>query len=156
MSSYTDYLDSIEDMTVEKRQVILDKLSWNSNLKPLPKYTKYNIPRKVKEKPPKVVKERVKPKDTRYEHKKTFQKLRWDVKVCQRCWGTEWGLQIHHLNKKHIDNYPLNLIKLCLKCHCEAHKGDKVYKFMKSNLRKSKKTNLDLESESGHGNTLNG
>lgn len=59
-----------------------------------------------------------------------FNEYWWNIEYCQKCWNNDWNLQIHHINKNHYDNYPLNLIKLCLRCHCEAHKWDKVYKIM--------------------------
>ena len=60
-----------------------------------------------------------------------FNACWWDVNCCQKC-GSNFHPQIHHINKNHYDNHPLNLVMLCLKCHTMAHKWDRVYKLMKS------------------------
>ena len=60
---------------------------------------------------------------------KNFIDYYWIVTKCMICWSED-RLQIHHKDKNHNNQDPLNLIKLCYKCHCEAHKGDLVYKYM--------------------------
>lgn len=67
-------------------------------------------------------------------HIGVFKEFWWNVVECQKCGGTKWGLQVHHINKKAKDNHPFNLIKLCLVCHCKAHKWDMIYHLMKSRL----------------------
>lgn len=62
-------------------------------------------------------------------YKKNFLEYYWIVTKCMICWSED-RLQIHHKDKNHDNQDPLNLIKLCYKCHCEAHKWDPVYKYM--------------------------
>lgn len=80
------------------------------------------------------IKTMVNKKNSSNRHVKMFNTYRWIVNYCQRCWWVEWWLQIHHINKKHYDNHPLNLIKLCLVCHTKAHKWDNIYKLMNARL----------------------
>ena len=45
-------------------------------------------------------------------------------KKCIVC-GFNKGLEIHHLNYDHEDNFPLNLEPVCKYCHSLAHKMGK-------------------------------
>lgn len=64
-----------------------------------------------------------------YIYHRIFRKYYWDINYCMICWSSD-RLQIHHKDKNHKNNDISNLIKLCYKCHCSAHKWDKVYKLM--------------------------
>lgn len=64
-----------------------------------------------------------------YVYHRIFEKCYWNIKYCMKCWSTD-RLQIHHKDKNHKNNDISNLIKLCYKCHCLAHKWDKVYRLM--------------------------
>ena len=46
-----------------------------------------------------------------------------DGLVCQICNGAdeERALQVHHINYDKIDNRPVNLISLCLRCHVKTN-----------------------------------
>ena len=68
------------------------------------------------------------------DYKTVFKEYYWDINYCQKCWD-KFELQIHHIDKNHNNNNPLNLIKLCLHCHTEAHKWDKVYNLMYKRLQ---------------------
>ena len=48
---------------------------------------------------------------------------------CELCWGKN-NLQVHHIDKNPFNNSADNLVKLCLPCHAEAHKGEQVYNIM--------------------------
>ena len=64
-----------------------------------------------------------------YIYHRIFEKHYGCIKYCMRCWSLD-RLQIHHKDKNHKNNDVSNLIKLCYKCHCLAHKWDRVYRLM--------------------------
>ena len=81
-------------------------------------------------------------KDSHIYHR-IFTRHYWDIKRCMRCGSTD-TVQIHHKDKNHKNNDISNLIKLCYKCHCLAHKWDRVYNLMISRDAKAY-TNLSKD-----------
>lgn len=128
---YRKFLESIPNITRKEIDVIMTRL--NGKKKPK-KRNKKTARKSVKKKEVKKT-IKIKRKKPAYDrtHINLFNEYRWDIKECQKC-GNNLCLQIHHINKDHKDNHPLNLIKLCLPCHCEAHKGDSIYWLMISRL----------------------
>lgn len=47
-------------------------------------------------------------------------------KLCNICHET--AKAIHHIDKIHNNNDPKNLLSVCLKCHYELHRGERIYK----------------------------
>lgn len=93
-------------------------------------------PKKRKKKVVKIKKEQIKKhhRDS-YIYHRIFERHYWDIKYCMICWSSD-KLQIHHKDKNHKNNDISNLIMLCYKCHCIAHKWDRVYKLMIKNANK--------------------
>ena len=123
----TTYLQKIQNDLTEYWSITNDtvnRIIWFTPQKLKKTIRKKKKVVKIKNKQPK----RKYIKDSHIYHK-IFDDYYWDIKHCMICWSTE-RLQIHHKDKNHKNNDISNLIKVCFKCHCLAHKWDRVYKLM--------------------------
>ena len=121
------YLQRLHDDIAEYwfiRNETVDKIIWYIPPKPKKQIRKKKNVVKKKNKQTK----RKWCKDSHVYHK-IFMDHYWEIKYCMLCWSSE-RLQIHHKDKNHKNNDISNLIMLCYKCHCLAHKWDGVYKLM--------------------------
>lgn len=131
MTTYKQFLDTLPNLTEHEKTGILKRMYWWIKEQPLVIYnTKYKHKPKAKAKHIRIKTSKLHSKV----HIDIFNEYWWEISCCQRCWWIDWWLQIHHVNKKHNDNHPLNLIKLCLICHTLAHKWDRIHRLMVKRL----------------------